>query len=43
VENELIKAGGFGRYQWMATIIVVLGMMSGGFVINGIAYLELPV
>ena len=43
MENELIKAGGFGRYQWMATIIVVLGMMSGGFVINGIAYLELPV
>jgi len=39
----LNKAGGFGSYQWMATIIVILGMMTGGFVMHGLAYLELPV
>ena len=27
----------------MATIIVILGMMTGGFVMHGLAYLELPV
>jgi hypothetical protein len=28
-------------YQWLACIIMITGMMSGGFVIHGIAYLEL--
>lgn len=41
VEAELAKAGGFGYYQWMTCIIIIMGMMSGGFVIHGIAYLEL--
>ena len=43
VEEEMIKAGGFGRYQWAITFIVISGMMCGGFVIHGIALLELPV
>lgn len=38
---ELDKAGGFGFYQFMVCIIINVGMMSGGFVIHGIAYLEL--
>lgn len=41
VERELDLAGGFGMYQWLACIIMITGMMSGGFVIHGIAYLEL--
>lgn len=41
VEAELEKAGGFGVYQWLTVTIVIAGMLSGGFVIHGIAYLEL--
>lgn len=41
VEMELEKAGGFGVYQWLTCIIMITGMLSGGFVLHGIAYLEL--
>ncbi len=43
IEEEIRKAGGFGTYQILLTVIVVVGMMCGGMVIHGIAYLELPV
>lgn len=41
MERELNLAGGFGRYQWFVCIIMISGMLSGGFVLHGIAYLEL--
>ena len=28
-------------YQWLVCLIMIMGMMSGGFIIHGIAYLEL--
>lgn len=42
VNGELVKAGGFGRYQWFVVISMILGQMSGGFITHGIAYLEMP-
>ena len=41
IDIELDRAGGFGRYQLLATIIMITGMISGGFVIHGLAYMEL--
>lgn len=41
VERELQRAGGFGIYQWLVCLIIISGMMSGGFIMHGIAYLEL--
>jgi hypothetical protein len=42
IEEEINKAGGFGKYQILLTIIVIAGMVCGGMVIHGLAYLELP-
>jgi hypothetical protein len=42
INGELVKAGGFGRYQWFVVISMILGQMSGGFISHGIAYLEMP-
>ena len=42
IDFELQKAGGFGRFQWFITIVMVMGMQSGGFITHGIAILELP-
>jgi hypothetical protein len=42
INAELIKAGGFGRYQWFVVLTMVAGMMSGGFIMHGIGYLEKP-
>lgn len=41
IDIELDRAGGFGKYQLLATIIMITGMISGGFVIHGLAYMEL--
>lgn len=35
------KAGGCGRYQLWVTVIMMAGMLSGGMLIHGVAYLEL--
>lgn len=41
MDESIVKAGGFGRFQWYTCIVVIVGMMAGGFVTHGIAYLEL--
>ena len=41
IDAELNKAGGFGRFQWFISFVMVLGMQSGGFIAHGIALLEL--
>jgi hypothetical protein len=42
VNDELVKAGGFGKFQWFVTISMILGQLSGAFIAHGVAYLELP-
>ena len=40
--KELIEAqGGFGRFQWMAFIMIVLGMNSPGYLVYSLPYLLL--
>ena len=42
INMELQKAGGWGRFQWVIVVSMILGQISGGFIAHGVAYLELP-
>lgn len=42
INGELVKAGGFGKFQWFCVITMIFGQLSGGFLAHGVAYLELP-
>ena len=35
------KAGGFGRFQWFAVVVLVLSKLTGDMMINNLAYYEL--
>lgn len=41
LEAEFDKTGGCGRYQLVIGFIIILGMMCGGFVVHGLAILEM--
>ena len=41
VNAAIDAAGGFGRFQMITLLAVILCMVSGGFITHGIAYLEL--
>jgi len=42
INDELVKIGGFGKFQWFVVISMILGQMCGGFIAHGVAYLQLP-
>ena len=41
VEEALVKAGGFGRYQCFLLLIMILGNNGAGLIVYGVAYYEL--
>ena len=40
INSELIKLGGFGKYQIFITIVIVLGMHSGALIAKAFPILE---
>ena len=41
LEDEFENTGGCGKYQYLLGFIVILGMFTGGFVVHGLALLEM--
>ena len=40
-DEALQAAGGVGRFQWIAAIILIMGKVSGDMVINNLIYFQL--
>ena len=40
VDEALVKAGGFGRYQCYMLLVLILSMNAPGVVTYGVAYFE---
>ena len=41
VQEALVKAGGFGRYQCFLLLVLTLANNAAGMVVYGVAYYEL--
>jgi hypothetical protein len=41
VQDALVKAGGFGKYQCLLLLAMILGNNSAGLVVYGVAFFEL--
>lgn len=40
-DNVIGRAGGFGKFQYFALIVLVLSKVTGDMIINNLAYYEL--
>ena len=41
IDEACDKAGGFGKFIWFCSLSIIFGQLSGGFLIHGLAYMEL--